>query len=126
MTSPLAQCRHTMSRHRGIRALWLLTILGLLIASVPRWEMHQHALVDHDNAHTGLARDHHHDVTDYTDTDDGIAVTHFHSVPSFSIALTEVGIPSLERVASRDDAFASPDSNPVASCWPPPHRPPIV
>jgi len=125
MFSPLAQCRYS-SRHRGIRALWLFTLLGLLFAGVPRWEMHQHALVDHDHAHAGMTHDHHHDVVDYSDIDDGFSVKHFHSTPSFSIAFIEAALPSLKRVASGTDAFASPASTPVASCWPPPHRPPIA
>lgn len=115
-----------LARHRGLRVLWALTVMGLLLVTAPRWELHQHALIERDHAHVESAHDRHHDVIDYADTDDSVAVTHFHSTPSFSIALIEVDLPSLERVSSKADAFASAESNPVASCWPPPHRPPIA
>ncbi len=126
MSSLLAQCRYMLSRHRGIRALWVLTVLGLLFASAPHWELHQHVIDDHDHLRAGLPHDHHHDVIAYSDTDGDVAVTHFHSSPVFSVALIEAILPSLDRVSSSADAFASPESTPVASCWPPPHRPPIA
>lgn len=126
MQSVLSCCRYMLARHRGLRVLWALTVLGLLLATAPRWEVHQHALIDHHHAHVDVAHDHHHDVIDNTDADDNGAITHFHSTPSFSIALIEACLPSLERVFSKADAFTSPEANPQASCWPPPHRPPIA
>lgn len=126
MSSLLAQCRYALPRHRGIRAFWVLTVLGLLIASAPRWELHQHEISDHDHAHVGLANDNHHDVIVYSDTDGDVVATHFHSSPALSVALIEAVMPSLDRVSSSAHAFASPESTPVASCWPPPHRPPIA
>jgi hypothetical protein len=126
MTSLLTRCRYMLSRHRGLRVLWALTVLGLLVATVPRWELHQHVVVDHDHDHVGLPHDHHHDLMSYSDTEGGAAVTHLHSAPAFSIALIQAVMPSLDRLSSSADAFASPESTPVASCWPPPHRPPIA
>lgn len=122
----LRQCRFALSRHRGIRALWVLTVLGMLFASVPRWELHQHSVVDQDHEHAGSAHDHHRDVVAYTDDEGDLAVAHFHASPAFSVAFIQASLPSLDRLSSSADAFAPPELTPVVSCWPPPHRPPIA
>jgi hypothetical protein len=126
MKSLFAQCRYMLARSRGFRALWVLTMLGLMVASVPRWELHQHVVVSIDHGVAAQEHDHRHGGIAYTDADGGVLLTHLHSAPAFSVAFIQSVLPSLERQASSADEVVPRGLAELANCWPPPHRPPIV
>lgn len=130
MPSLLAHCRLALSRHRGFRVLWVLTVLGLLLGGMPRWEMHQHEIADHDHGHHHLASadDAAEVLVQIDDIDDktDAVLTHLHAMPSLSIALIDASLPVLRALIHPAPAVATVVLTAPAERWPPPYRPPIA
>lgn len=125
----LAYCRGSITHYRAINAMWVLTMLGLIFAGVPRWEVHQHAEADDHHAFEPFSHAHHSDSreSDATrDVDDGMTPTHCHAASSIAVAIFQIGLPALDPTPSRSDIFPEPETVLAANAGPPPQRPPIV
>jgi hypothetical protein len=112
--------RLVLRSRRAWLALWLLAG-ALVLAGVPRWEVHSHALHHHDAAH---ASDHHHDA-DTPDPGPGDVVIHSHLAPTLSAALPTSTLAPL--LALTPDRWSSAPALPPprSAALRPPHRPPI-
>lgn len=121
-----------MTRNRGLRVFWLLTLVGLLFLGVPRWEMHSHTLADHDhaphahhvtaNAHDAVTRDDSDAQSDVRDE----SILHFHGLIAPVLALADEVLPAIDGLAPSTPDFSDATAFAPARRWPPPHRPPIV
>lgn len=124
----LAHCRVAVSRYPGIKLVWFVAMLGLVIVSMPRWEVHQHADIEAHHAFEPSSHDH---LSGSLDTDAspdvGEAVfSHCHAVPSIAVAIFPSNLPSLEPVLLTSVISPEPETAFATNAGPPPQRPPIV
>ena len=116
-------------RRSPTRLLWVVALLGLVLGSIPRWEMHQHVPESHRLAHGHDHPSPHHD--DIDDLPSGVPAadatgTHGHEMPTISVVLfeSESSQPHLFRPPAID--LSASESSAPSRCWPPPYRPPIA
>ena len=129
MPTVLSHRRTALTRSRGLRVFWLLTLVGLLFSGVPRWEMHSHSVTEHDHVHHGIA-----DVQDAVAQDESNpqedvgdeSNLHLHGLLSPVSALADVVLPAMVGLAPSTPVFSDPTAFAPARRWPPPHRPPIA
>jgi hypothetical protein len=124
----LAYCRGAISRHPGINAVWLVTMLALVLAGVPRWEVHRHAAIEDHHAFEPFSHEHLSDspAADLNPEVGGAPFTHCHAAPSIAVALFPSDWPSLMAAALNSDIFPEPEAIRATNAGPPPQRPPIV
>lgn len=117
----LSRLRRALLRSpRTFLVLWMLAG-ALLLAGVPRWEVHSHAMPHHDVWH---ASDHHHDAG-APDSGPGDVVLHAHISSTVSAALPAATLAAL--VVLSPDRWQRPPVPPPprSAALRPPHRPPI-
>ena len=120
--SPLRRFRDARKRLRGLVALMAVV---LVLATLPRLEVHAHA-TPHDHDVHSLAHDHHGDSDDSPTSADVPSDMHVHQAACVTVAL-----PDLEplRFAHRPpESWPGPMGRnpPAASSAVPPYRPPIA
>jgi hypothetical protein len=124
----IGQCRRRLT-HRNTVLLWAWMMFGLVLAGMPRWEAHHHALADHDHTHA-VAPDDHDAVSlhalDADEHGDDVAVTHLHALAPLPLAIHDVDLLATVVVVTERPVFAAEVAAAVAHRWPPPHRPPIA
>ena len=129
MPAVLSRCRTALTRHRGLRVFWLLTLLGLLCSGVPRWEVHSHALADHDPAHHVTGHAHDAIAAEPSGVPSEVldeSILHVHGLLAPALALADVAIPMAVGPAPSMPDFSDTTTVAPALRWPPPHRPPIA
>lgn len=120
----LAHCRHVMARLPLLRGAWALLAVAVVIAGLPRWELHAHGAAEHGHTHGDVHAAHDEPVPLVSDQD--AAVPHIHEA-AVTVA-APLAIDALRVAAAPTLRVAIPrNTGQVASAvWPPPQRPPIV
>jgi len=108
--------------------VWFFAIFALVLAGVPRWEVHQHAAVEDHHAFEPFSHEHHHAAPEADSNPDvgGAPFTHCHAAPSIAVALFPSDLPPLVPAPLNSDVFPEPATILATDTGPPPQRPPIV
>jgi len=103
-------------------------MLALVLAGVPRWEVHQHAAVEDHHAFEPFSHEHLSDslAADSNPDVGGVPMTHCHAAPSIAVAIFPSDLPPLVLAPLNSDVFPEPETILATNAGPPPQRPPIV